>query len=569
MSAENSPVAVGIDLGTTYSCIAYVDEFGKAVVLKNFDGDLTTPSVVYFPEDSEEVTVGKHAKSNKAIEPDNVVDFVKRSIGRPNAEIFVGDKSYRPEEVSALIVRKMLIDAEQELGRKISQAVITCPAYFGINEREATAQAGIIAGLKGYTEDGKPNIIPEPTAAAFFYGLEKAGRDEVVLVYDLGGGTFDATLLAVKDGSVEAICIGGDHELGGKDWDDNITNYCIEEAVAQGADRDAMYSDAISLGDLALKVEEAKKTLSAREKVAFTLTLGGGLRKIELTREKFDELTRDRLERTIALCHEMLRDAGRKGYEKFDRILMVGGSTKMPQVRARLEQEFPEIPVEFNSPDEAVAKGAALFAQKLMIDRMISDELFQLTGQQSNGKDARTVAEENPEALKEAQAKVATTLGLPSAQVENMSKTQIRNITSKSFGIEVIVNSDPSQKVIANLIVKNSALPAEVTETFGTFEENQTSVRLRIMENVLLDNQVDLSAGVEIGEAMLENMPAGLAKGSPIEVAFILDEAGLLKFRGKDLTSGNLIEGEVQTSAVMNAEELEAAKERSRGITTI
>lgn len=566
MSESQAPLSVGIDLGTTYSCIAYIDEYGKPVVLKNFEGDSTTPSVVLFSE-ADEVVVGKTAKQDKVFaEPGRVVEFVKRGMGDPNWRHFLDDQEYRPEEISAYILKKVVKDAAEKIGRPIEYAVITCPAYFGINEREATVQAGTIAGLKGYTEDGSVNIIPEPAAAAFYYGLERSEGDEVVLVYDLGGGTFDVTLLSISAGNVEAICIGGDHELGGKDWDDVLTNYCLSQAEEEaGIDPDAVYDDAQQLGDLQLRVEEAKKSLTAKEKAIVPFVFDGQRVRIELTRDKFNELTEDKVARTIELSRAMLADADQKGYTAFDRILLVGGSTKMPQIKSRLEAEFPGVPVEYNEPDEAVAKGAALFAQKLLIDRQVSDELFRLTGAKVNGEGFEAVAASNPEELQAATDTVAATLGLTGPKVKSLVEVQVKPVSSKSFGIISLVNHETGEEKIVHLIVKNTGLPAEVTQRFGTVDEGQESVALRVMETVRTEDKVDLDAGEQIGEAILD-LPPGLPKGSPVEVTFALDSAGLLTFSGRDLSSGTTIAGEIETAGVMNADELESAKQRSQGL---
>ena len=565
---SNNELAVGIDLGTTYSCIAYVDEFGKPVVLKNKDNELITPSVVYFEKETGNVIVGKDAKSAKSFAPERVVDFVKRSMGRENEERYMDDESYRPEEISAQILQKIIRDAENELGKTVDKAVITCPAYFGINEREATSQAGILARLTGYIKETKVDIIPEPTAAAFYYGLEKTDKNETVLVYDLGGGTFDVTLLAVKDGSVEAICIGGDHELGGKDWDDTLMNYCIDQCADQGIDTDEIMNDSYQIAELNGKVEDAKKGLTTSDKTFIGIMLGGQRQKFEITRAKFNELTQPLLETTITLCNDMLADAKAKGYNSFDRILLVGGSTKMPQVKERLEQEYPGIPVDFNEPDEAVAKGAALFAQKLMIDQKIIEEIFKLTGESFEGKDAVEIEKADKDSFNKAVEKVAIDFGLPSAKLGEMAKTKIKNITSKSFGVVVVREDDHDYEEISNLIFKNSPLPADISKTFGTLYDNQKSVDIRIMENLLLDEVIEIEVGKEIGNAVL-NIPNDIPKGSPIEITFSLDSAGLLRFHGKDINSDTAIEGEIQTDSVMTEEEMEAAKKKMDAMTIV
>ncbi len=380
MMNENKPLAVGIDLGTTYSCISYMDEYGKPVILKNMDGDSITPSVVQFTEEGE-IVVGIIAKKEKALyDPDRTVEFVKRSMGEENWKHFVGEEEYTAEEISSYIIKKIITDASITLGRPVTQAIVTCPAYFGPNEKKATSQAGHIAGLKGYLEDDIVNIIPEPTAAAFYYGLEKAKKDEVVMIYDLGGGTFDVTLLKIESGSVKAICVDGNKELGGKDWNDVLTNYCLETAKEQGLNLDEFYEDTTSLYELQLKIEDAKKALTSKNKTKVLFKFQEESFRIELTRDKFDEITKVKLDATIALCDHMLSESKAKGFEKFDRILLVGGSTRMPQVKEILETKYTGIPIEFNEPDEAVAKGAALFAQKLIIEKKIDDELFKIYG---------------------------------------------------------------------------------------------------------------------------------------------------------------------------------------------
>jgi molecular chaperone DnaK len=226
----------GIDLGTTYSCIAHVDEHGKPVVLQNAEGDSTTPSVVYF-ESADNIVVGQAAKEVVSIHPDLCVSTVKRSMGDPNWERTFQGQAYKPQDVSSFILRKVVGDTEKVTGDKIEDVVITCPAYFGVNEKEATKQAGIVAGLNVLY------VIPEPTAAALAYGIEQT-EDQVVLVYDLGGGTFDVTLIDIKAGEITVICTGGDRELGGKDWDDAVVSYLTQKfSEATGTPADALLED--------------------------------------------------------------------------------------------------------------------------------------------------------------------------------------------------------------------------------------------------------------------------------------------------------------------------------------
>ena len=226
----------GIDLGTTYSCISYMDEYNKAVVMNNSEGERITPSVVYFEDSGEEnpnIVVGTAAKESSKLYPNDVISFIKRQMGT-DYPVYHGEETYRPEEISAYILRKLVQDAEESVGEKIEDVVITVPAYFGVNEREATKRAGEIAGLNVV------GLIPEPTAAAVAYGMTKE-TNKKVLVYDLGGGTFDVTLIDISDKSIEVIVTGGDHNLGGKDWDDAIINYLVEQYKEQtGSDEDIL-----------------------------------------------------------------------------------------------------------------------------------------------------------------------------------------------------------------------------------------------------------------------------------------------------------------------------------------
>ena len=341
----------GIDLGTTYSAIAYVDEHGKPVIVPNQESERITPSVVLF--DGDNIIVGNTAKESAKVEPHRVVSRIKQHMGDPNFVFEYEGQAYSPEDISSFILRKVVGDAEIALGDKITDVVITCPAYFGTAEREATANAGRLAGLNVRA------ILNEPTAAAIAYGLEQ-GEDQTVLVYDLGGGTFDITMIEIKDRLIRVICTGGDHRLGGVLWDEAIVMYLAEQFRDQTGEASDPLDDPEVLNDLFLQAERGKKTLTQRDKAPFRVTHAGQQARVELDRDKFEEITKHLLDRTIELTHEMLADARAKGYTQFDKIILVGGATRMPQVRNRLVAEF-NIEPEIYDPDEAVAKGAALF----------------------------------------------------------------------------------------------------------------------------------------------------------------------------------------------------------------
>jgi len=540
----------GIDLGTTYSCISYVDEFGKPVVLPNSENDRVTPSVVFF--DGDEIIVGEVAKENSKIYPDDVVSFVKRAMGDEFYLFTHREKEYKPEEISSLILRKLVKDASDYLGEEVKDVVITCPAYFGINEREATRNAGIIAGLN------VKQIINEPTAAAIDYGMEK-GEDKVVLVYDLGGGTFDITMIDVSNSEIKVIGTGGDHNLGGKDWDDAIIRFLVAKFAEETGVEDDILDDPDVAQDLALQAEKAKQILSTREKSPIVVSYGGHRVKVILTRDEFEQITSDLLERTVTLTQDMLNEAKKKGYEKFDEFLLVGGSSRMPQVMKRVSAEFMSVEPKLFDPDEAVAKGAALYGWKLSIGEELVEKVAEQTGQKAEDIDVEKIDEA---VIEEASQSLADTLGLTLGAVKKAS-VKIKNVTSKSFGIVAYKND---QEVLYNIILKNDEVPKEVKQRFGTKEANQESVEIKIMENELTDQLVeDISLCAEIGVAELI-LPANLPYDSPIEVSFSLNEEGRLTIEAIEVTDNKKIVVTIETSSIMTEEEVVEAKEKSKGL---
>ena len=336
----------GIDLGTTYSCIAYMDEYGKPVVLKNSDGDHTTPSVVMV-ESADNVVVGMEAKRSIEVDPDRTVQFIKRKMGKENDKVTLAGITYSAPEISAYILKKLVKDANDELiqtgvileGQEVRDVVITCPAYFGMNERQATKTAGELAGLNVL------NIINEPTAAAISYGAAGSAKHETVLVYDLGGGTFDITVMDINGSDISVVCTGGDDTLGGKDWDETLMDYVTERYEEENGEDLSEDPDAVAA--LYVDVETWKKSLTAREKVNISVNGSGGRFREELTRERYEELTHDLLSRTKNLLDEVLKNAAQKGcpQEKIDKILLVGGSSRMPQVAKMIEADYHITPV--------------------------------------------------------------------------------------------------------------------------------------------------------------------------------------------------------------------------------
>jgi len=349
---------IGIDLGTTLSAIAFLNGFGRAEVIPNRHGEPTTPSVVLFPPGGGRPIVGREARERSADCPERVAEFVKREMGDPDWVLPVDGRDFTPPMISATVLRELLDVAEARLGERPRSAVITCPAYFGDLERQATADAGKLAGLEVLS------VFNEPTAAALAYGLHHAARDERLraLVYDLGGGTFDVTVLELHGRSVRVLATAGEHRLGGKDWDDELVNYVAEEFVAEhGADpRD----DLVAQQDLRNRCEAAKVALSRKPKAPVFCVYQGKNLKVDVTRQLFDELTRPLLEQTKTYVDQVL-SAAALGWHELDVVLPVGGSSQMPQVRDLLETSSGRTPEAVLDPDMAIAQGAAYYAALL------------------------------------------------------------------------------------------------------------------------------------------------------------------------------------------------------------
>jgi molecular chaperone DnaK (HSP70) len=532
----------GIDLGTTYSAIAYVDEHGKPVIVPNQESERITPSVVLF--DGENIIVGNTAKESAKVEPHRVVTRIKQSMGDPNFVFQYEGQSYSPEDISSFILRKVVGDAEIALGEKITDVVITCPAYFGTPEREATANAGRLAGLNVRA------ILNEPTAAAIAYGLEQS-EDQTVLVYDLGGGTFDITMIEIKDRLIRVICTGGDHRLGGVLWDEAIVMYLAEQFRTQTAAEADPLDDPEVLNDLFLQAERGKKTLTQRDKAPFRVTHAGQQARVEQDRAKFEEITKHLLDRTIELTHEMLADARSKGFSRFDKIILVGGATRMPQVRDRLVAELNMEP-EIYDPDEAVAKGAALYALKESLLDQVQD--FLSTQVTAAGKPAKPIdlSEASEEQVAQALDHLEKELGLTlTGPVRELVSTRIVNVLSKSLG--VIARNEQSLDIVFYLLPRNSEVPLERVSDFGTDKDNQAAVDIRVMSGER-DSPDPLDCQ-EVGIATL-NLPERLPAKSPIRVKFAINKDGRLDVSATDLTGGGSIDVEFQTEAVMNAEEV-------------
>lgn len=511
----------GIDLGTTYSCIATVDENG-AKVIPNKESEFTTPSVVNFA-DPTMVVVGAVAKENAVIDPQNTVSLVKTLMGRTDCAITYNGERKSPEEVSSYILRKLAGDAATLTNEDVKNVVITCPAYFGTLEKEATKNAGLIAGLNVL------EIINEPTAAAISYGVTNSDKTQTVLVYDLGGGTFDVTIMRIEPGKISMICSDGNHDLGGKNWDAELMAYIAQEfASSMGFDGEF---DEFEEQDLIIKTEKAKKTLTETTTAIVAIQAGTCKGKVIIKRDTFEQITEGLLNETLVLTDNCIQVAKEKGFEEIDEILLVGGSSKMPQVKRAVDAKYGK-DAKLTDPDFAVAKGAAIYAADMM------------------GIDPN---------------KPIDTIGGHTTPVK--SAITFEYITTKSYAIEVLV--DGQDMKCNNMIFKDDTIPetgkVTVTKTFGTAEANMTNVDLKVYESTFKDEYYDVDEEFLMGNAILE-LPGNLPAHSPIEVTFTLDKSGILTITGRDPVGGKDITATLQATGVMSNEKIEEIKGTSSSI---
>jgi molecular chaperone DnaK len=495
--------AVGIDLGTTYSCIAYLNEHGEPVTLANSEGELSTPSVVLF--DGDTVVVGTEALRNAIANPEIVVQNSKRYMGDQKHCWTVCGKSYRPIDIAGFVLKKLLDDATAQIG-SIEKAVITVPAQFSDNQRWATIKAGRQAGLKHV------DIINEPVAAALCYVLGTEGMwfaeladEQRILVYDLGGGTFDLSLVRYQKNTVNVIASTGDLKLGGIDWNEVLESSVSQTfAKAYGADpRD----DPRALQFLALEVENAKRALTVRQQAAVTCQHANQRKTFNVTQEKFEQLSAPLVDRTATITRQLLKD-NKIGWAHVDVILTTGGSSRMPMIRKMLKRLGGRTLNTSLSPDQSIAHGATYYAGMLL----------------TNEAQARSIL-----------SKDAT---------ERLAQIRQQSVNARALGI-LVRDPETGRRFPHELLPANSPLPVSVTQEFGTVVENQKRVRLRVIESGASENE-DF---VELGTCSIEELPSDLPIDSEIAVTLMYDEEARVHVSAKDVTSGK------GASAVMVREE--------------
>lgn len=642
---------IGIDLGTTFSSIAFLNAFGRAEVIPTTEGARSIPSVVLFPP-GEDGVVGKRAKELSAEYPKRVVEFVKREMGDPDWFFDVDGREVRPQTISALILRRLLEMAEGALGHRPESAVITCPAYFGDLERQATAEAGRLAGIEVLS------VFNEPTAAALAYGLHKSAGDESVraMVYDLGGGTFDVTVLELKGRRVEVLATAGEHRLGGKDWDDELLNFVAEEFQVE-FDLDPR-DDPGAMQDLRNRCEAAKVVLSRKNKVTIFCRAYGKTLKLPVPRGLFEELTRPLLLQTQTYLETVLRYAG-IGWDEIDVVLPVGGSSHMPQVRRLLKEQSGREPETSLDPDLAVVQGAAYYAALARAEQGFKVKVFatrQPTGRLAKrgrsesgelpmlppappptmdeapellglpgevvapaavfaipmlpgatGKGERPSAKLKPKprpsarprpksrpkpkaepkpqpvvgALPPVSAELPALPPAPSDALQNLAlgialerpadanatvvydfadlvslsdvdvsepARAVVNVNARSLGVLVHKNGEARASV---MVPANTQLPARKRSTFYTVNDNQTGVRVVVLEG----ESSDPDECTRIGECVISGLPAR-SKGQEIEISYCFDSDGRIRIDSRDVGTGKAARVELKRPSSLSEREL-------------
>ncbi|MEV4721240.1 Hsp70 family protein [Micromonospora noduli] len=553
MSDENLTF-YGIDLGTTYSVVSYVDETGRPAVVRNvITNNETTPSVVYFEQDTGEVVVGEAAKNVSRLYPSRVVERVKRSMGKESQWEFDGT-TYTPESISALILKQLAQDAEYYTNRPVRKVVITVPAYFGLLERDATRNAGRIAGLDVV------EVVPEPVAAALQYDL---GKDtaRTVLVYDLGGGTFDTTVIRIGVDAVEVLCTDGDQQLGGTDWDARLVQYLVDEFVARAQPAEDPTLDEEFMQDLALTAEEVKRQLSTVTSRKVPMRYAGASASVEVSRETFEEITGDLLNRTIVYTERTLRTLGEKlGVDDpaaaIDEVLLVGGSSKMPAVARELTEKWGWTP-RLHDPDLAVAKGAARYALSRAVWAW-------------DGEGAAPTAEEKRERVQA----LALATGVDEEALSASANKRIVTVLPKSFGVKLQDTtaddwaSQPDKYYIEHLVHANESLPITQRELSArTVVEGQTAIEIELHEQAGAEESPELSANkpVDQGKGQISGLPP-LPRHSPISITMDVSDGGQLTLHAVEPSSGEKLLIEVQVS-LLTEEEVHDLRDIVAGIT--
>ncbi len=496
---------IGIDLGTTNIVVAA--DVNGVKCLPNADGTYLTPAAVCFLN-PQETLLGTDAKDNEILAMDRTVTMVKRLVGVTDHAITVDGQAYSPQQIDALLLKRVKKDAEDYLGEEVDAAVITVPAYFDAQRIEATKEAGYMAGFK------EIYIIDEPEATMYAMGDLKEYEDCLVVIFDEGGGTTDAVAIKTSKDTYEELVIGGDNYCGGADQDKAVMEYVCENKLK------GVTLDGEGKQELLRKVEDAKKRLSKAEEVHFTIMTSEGRTEVGLTREELNSCIKPHVEKALKVLAELLDKLETKGYAKVDYVLLCGGATRVPLFMEMVRELCPGVEIRAKDVDEAVAKGAYIYGQAL---------------QQENQP---YMTRQNAEYF------------------GNIKR--LKRVSSRSYGIKVHVHDD--SHMVSNMILQNEPIPASKKEVYFTKDENQKKVLLAVYESTDDKEMEELENAVCIGDCVLE-IGVDLKKGSPIEVEMLVREDGTLFIRGHEKTSGAEVKSYMKTKALLSEEEFAQEKQ--------
>jgi molecular chaperone DnaK len=547
----------GIDLGTTNSAIAHTGLDGRPQVLTGLAGSPTTPSVVLFAGPDEHV-VGEGARREARLDPEHVCALVKRRMGDAEWRFVAHGKGWSAPAVSSLILKSLVADAAFATGETPTSAVITVPAYFGDEERRATVLAGTYAGLDVV------DVLSEPIAAALAYGFGRLdgsadlakGRHETVLVYDLGGGTFDATVIELADRRIAVLAVEGDHQLGGADWDERIALHLSRRFCTENPDAEDPLDDSAGSQALVLAAERAKHQLTDADSTDVLVAHDGARSTVRLTRAELDEMTAPLLRRTIDLTRACLAEAARRGVARVDRVLLVGGSSRMPAVAAGLRDELGLEP-QLHDPDLAVARGAALYGEKKELERMVAADL-RTRGRLRDGVPLDDAVAPD---LDDACRRVADAYGVPLAQVRRAVEIQVDTVVSRGFGV-LAVNGFSGRLETSWLVHRNDRLPIRTSRSYGTMRADQDLIQVTVVEQ---QGQAESSRPEDVkilimGE--ISGIPPGYDEGSEVQVTFEMGFDGVLHVTAFHVDAGIPLQLTATTGATLS--QAEVARERDQ-----
>jgi molecular chaperone DnaK (HSP70) len=548
----------GIDLGTTNSAIACIGKDGRPEVLAGMSGELTTPSVVLFAGPQEHV-VGEGARREARLDPEHVCALVKRRMGDAEWRFVAHGTAWSAPAVSSLILKSLVADAGFATGEEPTAAVITVPAYFGDEERRATVLAGTYAGLDVV------EVLSEPIAAALAYGFgrldgaptpSKSTPSETVLVYDLGGGTFDATVIELADRRISVLAVEGDHQLGGTDWDERIALHLSRRFCEDNPGAEDPLDDSAGSQALVLAAERAKHQLTTAERTEVVVAHDGARSTVTLSRAELEDMTAPLLRRTLDLTRACLDEAARRGVSDVDRVLLVGGSSRMPAVADMLRREL-ELDPQLHDPDLAVARGAAIYGEKTELERMVTADL------RSRGllRDGAPLDDAAPADLDAACRRVAEAFDTSLAQVRRAVEIRVDTVVSRGFGV-LAVNAQLGRLEVTWLVHRNDRLPIRTSRVFGTVRDDQRVIEVTVVEQQGQAESARAQDAKVLIAGEITGIPPGYGEGSEVRVTFEMGFDGVLHVTAFHVDAGLPLVLTATTGATLS--QAEVARERDQ-----